>query len=219
MEFRGINFEVPGHSTLKIEGEETVYVDPWSRVMNEAPQDADIVVVTHDDFDHYDTEGIDAVSNPDTRTLLYEKIDGSDLSQEYETVGMKETKTLDGVKIRTYPSYNFEDGNHVDDDGKPFHAEGEVVGVLIEMGGLRTLFTSDTDALDHYRDVEADVLVLPIGGHFTMNADQASDLAIDVDPELGIPVHYDTFEAIEADEKEFRQKLEERGIRVELLKE
>jgi L-ascorbate metabolism protein UlaG (beta-lactamase superfamily) len=50
-----------------------------------------------------------------------------------------------------------------------------------------------------------------------MDREEAASFARSVDPDLVLPVHYDTFEAIETDADAFAEELEADGIRVELF--
>ncbi|MGM0389405.1 MAG: MBL fold metallo-hydrolase, partial [Natrinema limicola] len=109
------------------------------------------------------------------------------------------------------------DGDHVDEDGEPYHADGEVIGLVLTLEGTTVLCPSDTDSLPHHESLSADVFIPPIGGHFTMNRAEAADLARSVDAELVLPEHYDTFEPIETDAEAFAAELEADGIRVELF--
>lgn len=63
----------------------------------------------------------------------------------------------------------------------------------------------------------ADVLLPPIGGHFTMDRHGNADLARSVGPDLVVPIHYDVFEPIETDVEAFAAALATDGIRVEVL--
>jgi len=61
------------------------------------------------------------------------------------------------------------------------------------------------------------VFLPPIGGHYTMDRHEAAEFAESVDPDLVVPVHYDTFGAIETDAEAFADDVEARGLEVELL--
>jgi len=67
--------------------------------------------------------------------------------------------------------------------------------------------------------LKPDIALLPIGGKFTMDIDQAVEATLSIDPKIVIPMHYDTFGGIEADPNEFKEKLNARNpaIRVEIL--
>ena len=51
-----------------------------------------------------------------------------------------------------------------------------------------------------------DVAMLPIGGNFTMDIDDAIIATDFIRPKILIPMHYGTFQVIEADPKEFKEK-------------
>ena len=219
VEYGGLSFERLGHASVRIEtGDGTVvYIDPWTEVLDDEPGDGDVVFVTHDDFDHYDPEGVAAVAGPDATVAVYEAVETGDLGHEVVDLPYEGELTVAGIDVRTVPAYNDPDGDHVDDDGNPFHADGEVVGLLLDLGGTTVFFPSDTDFRPHHESVRADVFIPPIGGHYTMDRHEAAAFARSVAPELVLPVHYDTFEAIETDASAFVEDLAADGIRVELF--
>ena len=208
-----------GHATVRIEAESgtTIYIDPWIEVVDGEPRDGDIIFVTHDDPDHYDPAGIEAVATPEATVAVYEDVDTSNLDFDIIPLSHEGETTIKDLTVQTLPAYNDSDGEHVDDDGDPFHAEGEVIGLLLTIDGTTVLFPSDTDFLDHHQSITAEIFIPPIGGHFTMGRHEAAAFARSVDPELVLPVHYDTFESIETDADAFADELEETGIRVELF--
>ena len=219
VEHDGLTFERLGHASVRIETDDgrVVYVDPWSDVLEGRPGDADVVFVTHDDFDHYDPDAIEAVAGEETTVAVYEAIDTDELTLEVVALPLSGEVTVDDVDVETVPAYNDPDGDHVDDDGTPFHAEGEVIGLVLELEGTTVFVPSDTDFLAHHESIGADVFVPPIGGHFTMDRHEAVAFARSVDPDLVLPCHYDTFEPIETDAEAFADDLEAEGIRVELF--
>jgi L-ascorbate metabolism protein UlaG (beta-lactamase superfamily) len=216
--YDGLRFDRPGHATVRIDdGDRVVYVDPWSDVLDGSPHDADVVLVTHDDFDHYDPDGIAAVATDDTAVAAYEAVDTSDLDREVVALPYEGTTTVGGVGVRSVPAHNRPDGDHVDDDGEPFHAEGEVVGLVLTFDDVDVYVASDTDFLDVHEGITADVFVPPIGGHYTMDRHEAADFAESVAPDLVLPVHYDTFDPIRTDAEAFVADCESRGLRAELF--
>lgn len=219
VEHGDLTFERLGHASVRIEtGDGTVvYVDPWSEVIDDEPGDGDVVFVTHDDFDHYDEDGIGAVARDDATVAVYEAVDTSGLSEDVVDLPLEGETTVDGIEVRTVPAYNDPDGDHVDDDGDPFHAEGEVVGLVLTVDGSSVFVPSDTDFLLHHEGLTADVFVPPIGGHYTMDRHEAAAFTRSVDPDLVLPVHYDTFGAIETDHAAFARDLRDDGYRVELF--
>lgn len=219
VEYNGLTFERLGHASVRIETEDgtVVYIDPWSDVLDGEPGDGDLVFVTHDDFDHYDPAAIDAVAGPDATVAVYEAVDTSDLDRDVVELPHDGTTTVNGVAVESVPAYNDPAGEHVDEDGNPFHAEGEVIGLLLTIEGTTVFFPSDTDYLPHHESITAEVFIPPIGGHYTMDRHEAAEFARSVDPELVLPVHYDTFEPIETDAEAFVEELEGDGISAKLF--
>lgn len=214
--YEGLDFDRLGHSSVRIEtGDGTViYIDPWSEVLDGEPGDGDIVFVTHDDFDHYDPDAIEAVAKPGATIAAYEGVDTSDVAGEIVELAHEGSTTVGGLDVESVPAFNDPGGDHVDGDGNPFHAEGEVIGLRLTVDGASIYFPSDTDFLAHHESLTADVFLPPIGGHYTMDRHEAAAFARSVDPDLVLPVHYDTFEAIETDAAAFARELEDEGIRV-----
>lgn len=219
IQYEQLRFERLGHASVRIETDAgtVIYIDPWSNVLDEEPGDGDIVLVTHDDPDHYDRSAITAVAGPDVTVAAYEAVDTSALEQPVVELPADGSATVDGIEVRTVPAYNDPEGEHVDETGSPFHAEGEGIGLVLAFGDTTVYVPSDTDFLDKLEELTADVFIPPIGGHYTMDRHEAASFARSVDPDLVLPVHYDTFEAIQTDAVAFAQELEAEGINVELF--
>lgn len=219
VEYESLTFDRLGHASVRIETDDdtVVYIDPWSEVLDSEPADGDVVFVTHDDFDHHDPAAIQAVAAPGVTVAAYEAVDTSDLPLDVVPIPHDGETTVAGIDVESIPAYNDPEGDHVDEDGTPFHAEGEVIGLRLTVAGTTIYFPSDTDFLSHQESVTADVFVPPIGGHYTMDRHQAAEFARTVDPALVLPVHYDTFEPIETDAEAFAEELRHDGIRVELF--
>ncbi|MFB6153443.1 MAG: MBL fold metallo-hydrolase [Halodesulfurarchaeum sp.] len=219
VQYETLEFERFGHASVRIATKDgtIIYIDPWSEVLAGEPRDGDVVFVTHDDPDHYDPAAIRAVAGSDTTIAAYARIDTGDLEGGVVGLSYEGETTVDGIDVRTVPGFNDPDGDHVDDTGAPFHADGEVIGLLLTIEGTTVLFPSDTDFLSHHEDLDAEVFIPPIGGHYTMDRFEAAAFARSIDPALVLPVHYDTFEAIQTDVQAFVEDLKADGISVEVF--
>ncbi len=215
-----------GYATVRIEGSDaTVYLDPgrYGVLEDYAPRDGDVVCVTHDH--HYDSDGIDRVASEDATVVAYDGVDPAgidrdvvgldELDRRLSHVGHRDSLRVGDVRVESYPAHNTPDG-HVTEDGQPFHPEGFGVGFRVVVEGVSLFWTGDTDVLDFHADVGASVFCPPIGGSFTMDRHEAAELAEAMDPNLVLPVHYDTFEALEADERAFAADVAARGVPVVL---
>ena len=219
VEYDGLTFESIGHASVRITtGDGTViYIDPWSEMLDDEPRDGDVVLITHDDRDHYDVAAIDAVQAPSHTIAAYEAVDTSELDGEVIELPYEGTATVAGIEVQTIPAYNDPDGSHVDEEGNPFHADGEVIGLRFTIDATTVYYPSDTDFLPHHASVETDVFIPPIGGHFTMDRHEAAEFVRSIEPNLVLPVHYNTFEVVETDADAFASELHEDGFIVELF--
>lgn len=224
--YDGLMFERLGHASVRIETSDgyTLYLDPWSEVLGDRdPRDADVVFVTHDDVDHYDPDAIKRVAISETTIVAYEEIVTSNLEGAEAVWALSEGEdlTVDGIAVHAVPAYNRADGEHVDEDGNPFHAQHEVIGLLLSIEGTMVYFPSDTDVLTEHEalaaEIDVDVFLPPIGGHYTMDRHEAAAFAERLAPELVLPVHYDTFEAIETDAEAFKRDVETSETTVQLF--
>jgi L-ascorbate metabolism protein UlaG (beta-lactamase superfamily) len=219
VEYDGLSFERLHHANITITTADgtVVYIDPWSDALPVDPALADVIFVTHDDVDHYDPEAIESIATDETTIVAFDGIDTSALSRPVTAVGVDETGRVGGIEIRTVPAYNRAGGDHVDTEGNPFHADGDGIGFLLGIDKVMVFVPGDTDFLEDHENLAADVIVPPIGGHYTMDRHEAAALVRAVEADLVLPVHYDTFEAIETDAEAFKRDLEADGIAVELF--
>ena len=162
-----------------------VYVDPFR--MTEEPHDAAFVLVTHEHYDHLSPEDIAKVGNRDTvlvfpQSMLDKMREVENLVARIELVAPDAKYTIDGLEFETVHAYNI---------GKPFHPEGaEWVGYIINANAGRVYIAGDTDATEEAKAVRCDVALIPIGGKYTMDAEQAAELVNTIRPATVIPVHY-----------------------------
>ena len=111
-------------------------------------------------------------------------------------VQVGQSAALPGVSFRTVPAYNL---------NKKFHPRAkDWVGYVAELGGGIYYIAGDTDATPEARAVRCDVALLPIGGTYTMDAEEAADLARSIRPRVVVPTHYSHAAAA----RQFQQLLE-----------
>ena len=180
-----------GHATVLIQGEKTVMIDPW-KVSSREP--VDLVLVTHSHFDHCSPEDVAKVRGP--RTEVVAPADAAaKLGAGVKTILPGEALDVAGVRIEAVPAYNID---------KAFHPrEDRWVGYVVTMGGERVYVAGDTDRTEELSSVKADVAVLPIGGTYTMNAEEAAEAANAMGASLTIPVHFGDVVGSEADARRF----------------
>jgi L-ascorbate metabolism protein UlaG (beta-lactamase superfamily) len=90
------------------------------------------------------------------------------------------------------------------------HEIGRATGVIVEIGGKTIYHAGDTGLFGDMellgRRHKMDIAMLPIGGNYTMDIDDAVYAARLLKPKVAIPMHYGTFPVIQADPQEFAAK-------------
>ena len=90
---------------------------------------------------------------------------------------------------------------------------GQAAGFVIDFFGHHIYFAGDTALfgdmalIGNY--VGVDTALLPIGGYYTMDIDDAVEAVKMLKCKNVIPMHYDTFDLIKADPYEFKRRVEE----------
>ncbi len=179
-----------GHGSLMIENNGKVYhIDPWSNMgdYSKLPK-ADVILVTHEHFDHYDKDLIKKLSKPDTTIVTTETV-AKDLGKNANVVVManNETNTVDVVKIEAVPAYNIQ---HLRDGKNPFHPKGRGNGYILGIDGLRFYFAGDTENVPELKGLQnIDVAFLPYNLPYTMDKAMFEDLAKSIKAKYLYPYH------------------------------
>ena len=177
----GITIQWLGHASFKICYEDTViYIDPWK--LKESPGDATLVFVSHSHHDHYSPGDIAKVSGPDTKLIASADVVAKEKAGEAIMPGLM--IELEGVRVRGVAAYN---------PDKAFHPKkNNWVGFLIEIGSKQIYYAGDTDLTEEIKNFKyiIDVALLPVGGTYTMNAEEAAEATKYIKPALAIPYHW-----------------------------
>lgn len=179
------NIEVLYHSSIKITKEKIIYIDPFK--INQNYNDADIIFITHDHYDHYSEEDIDKIINEKTTIIIPEELLTKLLRKGINkntiiTVEPNKKYTVQGIKFETIPAYNV---------NKTFHPkENEWVGYIIEIKGVRYYIAGDTDITEENKKVKCDVAFVPVVGTYTMDFREAAELINEIKPKVAVPIHY-----------------------------
>ncbi len=175
-----VEFERYVQSAFRVQsGDTIVYVDPH-RLEGGPP--ADLILITHEHFDHMDPNAINAIATDDTVIVanapcarqLQGKVAGRLVSvQEGDAVTEK------GVDVRAVAGYN----GH--------HPRGFNVGFVFRLGDQTVFHAGDTDRVPEMSSLgEIDVALLPIGGTYTMAEAEAAEAVRLMRPRVVIPMHY-----------------------------
>ena len=191
------------HDTFKFKGSKTLYTDPFK--VN-SRDEADIVLLSHEHFDHLSMEDLEKVVFPGTTIVA------SPLCRDaVKSLKVKETRFLDPggkvsvgkVQIEALPAYNI---NKFREPGQVFHPLGEKrLGFIITMDGTRIYFAGDTDFIPEMHDVAVDIALLPVSGTYVMTAEEAAEAALAIHPKIAVPMHYGAIVGSHADALKFKE--------------
>lgn len=201
-----VKIERLGHASFRITGAGTViYIDPY--VIDSNPVPADLVLSTHEHYDHCAIGNIKKLKK--AGTVVVGPKGCKDNVPELKEISAGGTFGLKGVKVTAVPAYNV---------GKRFHPKGLGVGYVLELEEVRIYHAGDTDRIPEMKNLKnITVALLPIGGTYTMNISEAAEAAKDISPKIAIPMHYGYIEHTKADAGQFQKALEGAGIEVRIL--
>ncbi|MBI4052870.1 MAG: MBL fold metallo-hydrolase [Candidatus Diapherotrites archaeon] len=193
LEFRNVSFELLGHDSAKISGSKTVCIDPF-RIA--AGFKADIIVVTHEHFDHLSLQDIAKISSEKTK-IVCAKSCAAKIGKNASGLSAGESIEIAGARISAVEAYN---------TNKKFHPKGLGIGVVIEMDGIRVYHAGDTDFIPEMSGLEnIDVAFLPVSGTYVMTAEEAAKAAETIRPKIAVPMHYASIVGSAADAEKFKK--------------
>ncbi len=185
-----------GHDAFRIDTDVTIYFDPYQ--ISSGPK-ADLVLITHDHFDHCSPEDIMKIKQPGT-VIVTEKDSAEKLEGDVRIIKAGKTMDVSGIKIEAVPAYNID---------KEFHPKKNGwLGFIIEIEGVRIYHAGDSDFIPEMKDLRVDIAILPVSGTYVMTADEAVEAALAINPRLAIPMHYGSVVGSEKDAIHFKKALE-----------
>ena len=191
------------HSSIRMKRDMTIYFDPFQ--INHDYNDADILLITHDHYDHYSEEDIDRVVKKDTIVVapmdLKEKLLNHGFQiEQIVLVEPNQTYQVKGIEVHTIPAYN---------TNKAFHKkEYGWVGYLITLDGTVYYVAGDTDITKENLQVRCDVAFVPVGGTYTMTYEEGARLVNQIHPKIAIPIHYGSIVGTKEVGKKFSELLD-----------
>jgi L-ascorbate metabolism protein UlaG (beta-lactamase superfamily) len=199
-----------GHDSFRISEEgKVVYIDPW-KLKGDQPK-ADLILITHDHFDHFSKDDIAKVSRPDTVVVAPPSV-AQQLSGNVRTARPNDSLTAQGIQIETVPAYNLNKGP---EPGKLFHPkEAGGVGYILNLSGKRIYHTGDTDHIPEMNKVKVDIALVPVSGTYVMTVDEAVEAVNQFKPGMAIPMHYADIVGSRQDAEEFKRRAQ---VPVEIL--
>lgn len=220
MNIDGIEIKWLGHSGFLIKNSRVIYIDPFNIKEPAENEKADLILLTHSHYDHCSVADMNKIIKEGTRIIApadcQSKLTKFKMPVRIQVAEPMQELNFAEMKIATFPAYNTD---------KSFHAKEELwMGYLVKMNGVLIYHAGDTDLIPEmqkltgYNQQEKKfIALLPIGGRFTMNVEEAVEAAKILKPYLVIPMHYDAIVGDENDAREFCELCKEENIHCEIL--
>ena len=219
MKIGNVEIKWLGHSGFLIKNSRVIYIDPYN--IKEENEKADLILITHSHYDHCSVADIEKIIKKGTRIILpadcQSKITRFNVPIKLEIIEPGQKIDLGKIEISAFPAYNID---------KHFHPKDELwIGYLIKMNDVIVYHAGDTDMIPEMKNLTGYgqkeknlIALLPVGGRFTMNSEEAAESAKLIKPSLAIPMHYGSIVGTEEDAMDFVQLCKENNINSETLK-
>lgn len=172
------NIKWLGHGSFSIQGPPYIYIDPW-RVVRSTFQ-ADIILVSHDHYDHCSIADIEKLRGTNTQIIgneqVADKIDGTTIIRPWQSM------TFDRISIKAIPAYAPNGIQHKEIDGG--------LGFVISMNYYDIYYAGDTKLIPEMERISPDIVILPIDNHDTLNIREAVEVVELLAPRWVIPSNW-----------------------------
>lgn len=203
-----------GHSAFLFEAEQKLLIDPFISGNPLAPcspdkLNPDIIAVTHGHRDHLG-DAIEIGKRTGCRIISVHEVANYIKSKGVFAEGMGKggTVNIEGIKLTMTEALH---SSSIDASGFSFDG-GSPAGFIIQINGHSIYHAGDTGVFGDMKLIgelyKPEVALLPIGDRFTMGIKEATKAVELIQPQIVIPMHYNTFDVISQDPEEFKRAVE-----------
>ncbi len=196
------------HAAFKIKTDSgtLIYLDPYKIKEDEK---ADVIISSHTHGDHFSKSDIKKIWKENTILIGPKSIEKDLKKFNGKALKIGEKFSYKDIEIELFPAYTFKKSTHP--------KSNEWSGTIIKSGGKIVYHAGDTERIPEMKDLDSrniTVAMLPCGGTYTMDFEEATDAAMDIKPEILVPMH-----TWGADLNEFKKLMNNKdpSIKVEIL--
>lgn len=167
---------------IKTNSGRVIYLDPYQ--ISDGEDKADIIVASHGHFDHIDDKAIKKVWKEDSVLIGPASLGRKLKKHNGKGLNIGESIEIGDIKVELVPGYTLNKSTHP--------KSNEWAGIIIHAEGKKIYHAGDSDRIPEMKDLadkNITVAILPCGGTYTMDMNVATDCAIDIKPEIAIPMH------------------------------
>ena len=218
MKYKDVEIEWKGHSSFFINGSKKIYIDPYklSPGSGDSSKKADIVLITHSHYDHCSIEDLSRIVKDGSVIIIPADCQSklNHLNEKLDIKIMEPGKEVEilGVDVKPVPAYNI---------NKDFHEKNEYWnGYVIIIDGVKIYHAGDTDLIpemNNLTDMNIDIALLPVGGTYTMSAQEAAKACFIIKPKKAVPMHFGSVAGTREDAEKFVDLCEGEGVEAEVL--
>ncbi len=200
-----MKIEINKHNSICINND--IYIDPLDL---EKEGRAKFIFFTHPHWDHFSIKDINKILTKNTILICPKTMeqDIAEFANKKVLVEIEKSYHLKNIEFETFRSYNID---------KIFHPkENNWVGYNIKLDAQKIAVIGDSDVTPEIKKIRTDILLIPIGGTYTMNVEEAADLTNLLRPQKVIPTHYGEIVGNKTMALEFMKKIDS-NIECEIL--
>ena len=146
---------------------------------------SDAILVSHHHFDHVQLDALRHLMKKETQVYapaICEEV----IPFPYHVIGYGSEIKVGPLTLQAVPAYNTPMGHST----RKAHVPGEGNGYVFSFNGFRFYFAGDTDIIPEMSRLgKIDLALLPMGGTYTMDAEEAGEALIPIKPKWVIPMH------------------------------